>query len=272
MMTISQLFVYPIKSLGGIEISKAQVTDRGFKHDRRWMLVDSQHRFMTQREIPQLALLKTSIEQEQLIVTHSIQTGNSIRFPLGLSNENKIQVTVWEDECEALEAGKEINAWFSRQLNMECKLVYMPDESLRKVDPDYSIDNEITSFSDAYPFLIIGQSSLNDLNSKLSAPIPMNRFRPNIVFEGGYAFEEDEMEHFVINTIEFFGVKPCARCVVTTIDQQKAEKGKEPLSTLSTYREKNNKIYFGQNLLHKGNGLIQKGDELHILKRKSPLF
>jgi hypothetical protein len=272
MMTISQLFIYPIKSLGGIEISKAEVTDRGFKHDRRWMLVDSQHRFMTQREIPQLALLKTSIEQEQLIVTHSIQTGNSIRFPIGLSNGNKIQVTVWEDECEALEAEKEINAWFSQQLNMECKLVYMPDESLRKVDPDYSIDNEITSFSDAYPFLIIGQSSLNGLNSKLSAPIPMNRFRPNIVFEGGYAFEEDEMEYFVINTIEFFGVKPCARCVVTTIDQQKAEKGKEPLKTLSSYREKNNKIYFGQNLLHKGNGLIQKGDELRILKRKSPLF
>jgi uncharacterized protein YcbX len=272
MMTISQLFIYPIKSLGGIEVNRAEVTDRGFKYDRRWMLVDRQHRFMTQREIPQLALLKTSIEQDQLIVTNSIKTGNSIRFPIELSTGNKIRCIVWEDDCEALEAGPEINAWFSQQLNMDCKLVYMPDESLRKVDPDYSIDNEITSFSDAYPFLIIGQSSLDDLNSKLSVPIPMNRFRPNIVFEGGYAFEEDEMEHFVINAINFFGVKPCARCVVTTIDQQKAEKGKEPLKTLSSYREKNNKIYFGQNLLHKGNGLIQRGDELRILKRKSPLF
>jgi uncharacterized protein YcbX len=117
--------------------------------------------------------------------------------------------------------------------------------------------------------LLIGESSLNDLNSRLEQPLPMNRFRPSIVISGTEPYEEDEMAHFTINEIDFFGVKPCARCVITTIDQQTAVKGKEPLRTLSTYRQKNNKIYFGQNLVHKGSGNIAIGDEVIILSRTS---
>jgi uncharacterized protein YcbX len=141
----------------------------------------------------------------------------------------------------------------------------MPDHSQRLVDFNYAQQNEITSFSDGYPLLIIGQASLDDLNQKLAQPLPMNRFRPNIVFTGGYPFQEDEMKAFEINDINFYGVKPCARCVITTIDQQTGEKNKEPLKTLSTYRMWDNKVYFGQNLLYNNTGTLHAGDKITLL-------
>ena len=144
----------------------------------------------------------------------------------------------------------------------------MPDTSRRRIDERYSINEEITSFSDSHPILIIGQSSLDDLNSRLADPLPINRFRPNIVFIGGDAFEEDMMEHFTINDIDFYGVKLCARCMITTINQDNAVAAKEPLKTLATYRMKNNNVYFGQNLLHHGEGTISVGDAIEIKKKK----
>jgi len=140
----------------------------------------------------------------------------------------------------------------------------MPDNTQRRVDGRYAHNKEITSFSDGYPLMLIGQASLDDLNSRLQSPLPMNRFRPNIVFTGGDPFLEDSMKQFEINGVRFFGVKLCARCVITTIDQQTTEKAKEPLKTLSTYRSKNNKIYFGQNLLFHGSGTISIGDAITI--------
>ncbi len=154
---------------------------------------------------------------------------------------------------------------------MQCRLVYMPDATNRRVDKAYASYDEITSFSDAYPISLIGQLSLDDLNTRLQEPVPINRFRPNIVFTGGEPFEEDTMEEFSINDIKFSGVKLCARCVVTTINQDDGEKGNEPLKTLATYRMRNNKIYFGHNLLHKGSGVISVGDELEIIKTKAGL-
>ena len=145
-------------------------------------------------------------------------------------------------------------------LGLSCHLVYMPDSSLRLVDKDYAQNGEVTSFSDGFPTLIIGQASLDDLNQRLLMQIPMDRFRPNIVFKGGRAFEEDEMHSFTINGIQFAGVKPCARCVITTIDQVTGEKGKEPLQALSGYRQVNNKVLFGINLLHEGEDIIHVGD------------
>jgi uncharacterized protein len=142
--------------------------------------------------------------------------------------------------------------------------VYMPDDAKRLVDTDYAKNNEITSFSDGYPFLIIGQSSLDELNSKLEEPLPIDRFRPNIVFTSGEPHEEDSWKHITINAIDFFGVKTCGRCVVTTIDQQTAVAGKEPLKTLAGYRSVNNKIKFGMNLLHKGEGKVQVGKEIIV--------
>jgi uncharacterized protein YcbX len=142
----------------------------------------------------------------------------------------------------------------------------MPDQTHRVTDQRYTSEDSITSFSDAYPFLLVGQSSLDDLNSKLMETLPMNRFRPNIVFTGGGPYEEDTMHTFTIGNITFYGVKLCARCVMTTIDQENGRSGKEPLKTLARYRLKNKKIMFGQNLAHEGLGEIRIGDELHVIK------
>ncbi len=148
----------------------------------------------------------------------------------------------------------------------------MPDSTERKVDPKYALQDDITNFSDGYPILIIGQASLDDLNSRLADPLPINRFRPNIVFTGGTPYEEDGMEHFKINDLDFYGVKPSARCVVTTMNQETGIAGKEPLKTLATYRSKNNKVYFGQNVLMKGKGKINVGDPIEIIKQNQISF
>jgi uncharacterized protein YcbX len=264
MLTVSGLYIYPIKSLGGIALNAATLTDRGFEYDRRWMLVDENNRFISQREVSAMALLKVNLHEEGLLVQNISKPNTSFLVPFQPANIETTMVSVWDDRCRGQWVSTEADNWFSEQLGMACKLVYMPDSTQRRVDGRYAFNKEITSFSDGYPLLLIGQSSLDDLNNRLQLPLPMDRFRPNIVFTGGDPFLEDSMKQFEINGVRFFGVKLCARCVITTIDQQTAEKAKEPLKTLSTYRSKNNKIYFGQNLLFHGNGTISIGDAITI--------
>ncbi|MGK9119520.1 MOSC domain-containing protein [Olivibacter jilunii] len=264
MLTISELFIYPVKSLGGISLSEAEVTDRGFKYDRRWMLIDENNQFLTQRVHPQMALFKLEIGGDGLSVTHP--EWGKIRIPFEPVDAQFSEVVIWEDTCQAVSVSREVDAWFSDALGLTCRLVYMPDSITREVDQRYAPKGMITSFSDAYPFLIIGQASLDDLNARLEIALPMNRFRPNIVFTGGTAFEEDRMNHIRIGgTIDFYGVKLCARCVMTTIDQQSAKKAKEPLKTLASYRSREKKILFGQNLIHQGSGFVKVGDPLEVL-------
>lgn len=262
MLTLSAIYIYPIKSLGGISLDKAILTDRGLQHDRRWMLVDSSGRFLSQREIPQLALLQVLLGKEGLVVALKNNSSEAITLPFTLASGPAMDVIVWEDTCTALVADDSINQWFSTRLAMPVRLVYMPDTTRRAVDPRYAHHQEITSFSDGYPLLLIGQASLDDLNSRLSSPVPMNRFRPNLVFTGGDPFEEDRLGTFSINHIGFDCVKPCARCLVTTIDQDTAMAAKEPLKTLAAYRSEGNKVLFGQNLLAQGVGTICIGDQL----------
>jgi uncharacterized protein YcbX len=264
MLQISELYIYPIKSLAGILVNEARVTLTGFEHDRRWMLVDENNLFISQREAPEMALMKTAIESNGLKITYK---GNDLFISfLTPTLGCRAAVTIWDDTCTAEYVSNEADKWFSTMLGINCRLVYMPDDTRRIADQRYAHENDITSFADAYPFLIIGQASLDDLNSRLPAPLPMNRFRPNIVFTGGSPFEEDTMACFTIGDIEFYGVKLCARCVITTIDQGNATKGKEPLKTLASYRRKENKILFGQNLVHKGDGIITIGDTMEVLK------
>jgi uncharacterized protein len=267
MLSVSKLFIYPIKSLGGISVESAIVTVRGLQFDRRWMLVDADQIFITQREHPQLALYRVSIHDDGLRVQHTL-TGESIRIPYYPQTDEQLMVRVWQDLCTARVADPEADAWFTRQLGFHCRLVYMPEEERRAVDREYAFHNEITGFSDAFPFLLIGQASLDDLNRRLEEPLPINRFRPNIVFTGGYAFEEDSLEEFSISQVRFFGVKLCSRCAITTTNQETAVRGKEPLKTLASYRMWNNKIYFGQNLLHKGEGRIRVGDEMEVVRKR----
>ncbi len=250
----------------------AQLTDRGLQYDRRWMLVDAGNNFLTQREHPEMCLLQTAIENNQLIIYDKNNIADKISLPLQPAPNGACKVKIWEDECDAQLMNVEADEWFSKKLLMPCRLVYMPDDVKRKVDERYAYTNEITSFSDGFPLLMIGQASLDDLNSRLENPLPINRFRPNMVFTGGNPFDEDTMEHIRVNEIDLFGVKLCGRCVITTIDQANAAKAKEPLKTLAAYRMANNKIYFGQNILCKQTGHLKVGDAIEIIKRKPPVF
>jgi uncharacterized protein YcbX len=264
MFKVSQLFIYPIKSLGGIALSTAEVTDRGLRHDRRWMLIDDNNRFISQREFAKMALLRVDIEVDGLRVTYTPDQ-SSILIPLIPETNTAVQATVWDDTCEGTLVSTQVDAWFTQVLGMNARLIYMTDDSRRAVDPRYARQQEVTSFADGYPFLLIGQASLDELNTRLQNQIRMDRFRPNIVFTGGEPYAEDVMPHININGIDFFGVKRCARCVMITIDQQNAAKNVEPMKILAGYRAQKNKIYFGQNLLHNGTGNINVGDTLKIL-------
>jgi len=264
MLIISALYIYPIKSLAGIAVDTAIVTSRGLQYDRRMVLADENNCFLTQREHPEMALLQPVITNTGLYIHHKKNKTAPLFIPHQPTGNDFVKVTIWDDTCEGQLYSREINDWFSLALGRICKLVYMPGTTNREVDKRYAQNNEITSFADAYPMLIIGQSSLDDLNTRLPEPLPMNRFRPNIVFTGGAAFLEDEMREFTINGIRFTGVKPCARCTITTINQETTAQSKEPLRTLATYRFKDNKILFGQNLLHSGDGALNIGDVVDI--------
>ncbi|HEY2582598.1 MAG TPA: MOSC N-terminal beta barrel domain-containing protein [Mucilaginibacter sp.] len=261
MLQVTELFIYPIKSLAGISVKEARVTNMGFEYDRRWMLVDEYNLFITQRTVPQMALMKVAIEKDGLTVTYHAE---ELFIPFNASTNSRELFTIWDDTCTGEYVSKEADAWFSAMLDMNCRLVHMPDDTRRLVEQNYAPENSIMSFADAYPFLMIGQASLDELNSRLTEALPMNRFRPNIVFSGGQPFEEDLIGEFIINGINFQGAKLCARCPIPTINQDTATRGKEPLKTLASYRQKNNKIYFGQNLIHEGNGIISVGDQLLV--------
>lgn len=263
MLKISELYIYPIKSLAGIKLNSALVTDRGFQYDRRWMLIDKYNRFISQRQHAEMALLTPEIDDKYLRVSAGNNT--SINISLHTDKQEFIMVTVWDDVCRAQLVDPTVDDWFSRQLNMDVRLVFMPDDTLRFTDPEYTPAGQIASFADAYPFMMIGQASLHDLNKKLDRQLPINRFRPNIVFTGGQPYQEDIMDNFTINNISFNGVKLCARCNIITIDQQTALSAKEPTKTLASYRRKNNQIYFGQNLVHSGTGIISVGDSINLL-------
>lgn len=265
---LTEIYIYPVKSLSGISLQKSEVTERGLKYDRRWMLVDQNNIFITQRKYPQMALIKVELENDLLIFTHKLNNELHFKIPIQIEDGKLENVTIWDDNIDALHFSKEADEWFSDVLNVKCKLVHMPDDVKRHVDKKYATRNEIVSFADAFPFLIIGQASLNDLNNRLKEKVPMNRFRPNFVFTSGNAFDEDRWKSFKIGVITFYPVKPCSRCVITTINQDTAEKYDEPLHTLTMYRTINNKVMFGQNLLHEGTGIIHVNDEIKILEWK----
>lgn len=267
MLQISQLFVYPIKSLPGIALSEARVTDRGLEHDRRWMLIDENNTFLSQRELPEMVFFDIRIGEDGLFVS-SLKDHSTILIPYQPLKIETVQATVWDDTCTGQLVSDEADAWFSDKLGFPCRLVYMPDDSHRLVEEKYRIDQNVTSFSDGYPFLIIGQTSMDDLNERMGITLPITNFRPNIVFTGGEANVEDEMAHFKVGGVHFYGVKLCARCPVPTIDQATGIRGKEPIKTLATYRRRNNKVVFGQNLLHKGEGVLRIGDLIEVKKLK----
>jgi uncharacterized protein len=264
---LTQINIYPVKSLGGTGLKTAEVTDRGLKYDRRWMLVDQNGRFLTQRVHPAMALIGIDLKPPVIEMKHKL-TGETISFDIEGNSGKEFDISVWDDIVHARAVDKKTDEWLCDILKIGCSLVHMPEESRRSVDKKYASNNEIVSFADAFPFLIIGEESLNDLNSRLEEKLPMNRFRPNFVFSGGKPFDEDRWKSFKISGMEFYPVKPCIRCTIPTVNQETGERGEEPLRTLASYRAVNNKIYFGQNLLHSGSGTINTGDELEVTGMK----
>ena len=264
--TLSQIWIYPIKSLGGISLQSAVPERRGLRYDRRWMLVDENGRFVSQREIPQMALLSTAIDASNLSVFWKNDPSKKIDIPLQINPLElpKLQVEVWSDRMAARVLPDAFNTWFSENLGQNLRLVYMPDTTRRRADGRYAPAGHHVSFADGFPYLIVGQASLDELNRRLEQPLPMNRFRPNFVFTGGDPFEEDDWSAFSIDQQAFLGVKPCARCSITTTDQETAERAVEPLKTLATFRKSGNRILFGQNVVWLGAeaGLVQVGDAI----------
>lgn len=264
-LILSEIFIYPVKSLGGISLKTAQVEERGLQYDRRWMLIDQEGVFLTQRDIPEMALIHLAIGDNELKAKFTHENSYpGITIPLQANDNQKVDAIIWNDRCKAILVGKDYDEWFSEALKVKCRLVYMPDMERRIVEKKFISEDKIVSFADAYPFLIIGQSSLDDLNSKLDKPVPMNRFRTNFIFTGGEPYEEDTWKNFEIGNVEFQAVKPCARCVITTTDQQTAERDAEPLRTLSAYRKFGNKVMFGMNLIANNKGLVNVGDIIKL--------
>ncbi|EMR00834.1 MOSC domain-containing protein [Cesiribacter andamanensis] len=267
--TISQLWIYPIKSLGGISLSEAQLSPRGLQWDRRWMLLDAQGNFMTQRQIAAMALLQVELGDNALRVRHSQKNMEPLSIPLQQQEgAGEVQAPIWDDTTLAWYVGREYDAWFSEALERPCRLVYMPEESERTATGKWSGQQQKVSFVDEYPLLLIGQASLDDLNARLQAPVPMNRFRPSMVVNGSTPFAEDTWHEIRVGELRFWGEKPCARCLVTTIDQQTGKAGKEPLQTLSRYRRLGSKVLFGQNLLCDSAGTLRVGDKLEVISYK----
>lgn len=260
---LTGIYIYPIKSAAGFSWESAEVTKQGFQYDRRWMLVDETGKFITQRQFPNMALISVQVKGNCLIV--NAPDRETLSLPIHFDISDRISVQVWRDVCEAIPLGKEVSQWFSEFLGIPCQLVYMPESSWRPVNANYTTNNEQVSFADGFPFLLISEASLQDLNSRLDQSIPMNRFRPNLVVSGCEAFAEDSWRSIRIGSIPFRVVKPCERCVVTTVDQATGIRGKEPLSTLTKYRNREGKILFGQNLIQGELGTLRVGDLVEVL-------
>lgn len=266
---LTEIWIYPLKSLGGIRLLSSHVMEKGLQYDRRWMLVDETNKFMTQRNHPKMSLFKPEIQSPSRTsfgtafrVTHR---HDSILLSINHTvTDAPIRAQVWDDPVDVFEVSEMHSQWFSSQLGIPCKLVSFPEANPRLVDAEYRIGNEQVSLADGFPLLIIGQSSLDDLNGRLKDPVPMNRFRPNLVFAGGEPYEEDRWGNFLVGENRFTGVKPCSRCVTTTVNQDTGEKGREPLLTLSKYRKEGENINFGQNVLAIDHDEIQQGDEITV--------
>lgn len=256
MIYISQLFIYPIKSLSGIALQQASLEERGFRFDRRFMLVTSDGHCLTQHRCPQMTMLQVALDdQNGLRVWHRQKPGDMLEVPLpGPSAQHSplLRVRVWDSQnIKAIAVSSKADHWFSSRLTVDCRLVYMPDSTYRAVDPAYARYHEALSFADGYPFLLIGQSSLDELNARLAEPLSILRFRPNIVVSGSKPYEEETWEHFKIGNITFYRGERCGRCVLTTLNPLTGQKGPEPLRTLATYRQQDHKLVFGQYVLAK---------------------
>ncbi len=265
-MHLSALHIYPIKSCAGIAVTTWEVDDFGLRYDRRWMLVTPRGQFLTQRELPALAQVRVTVASPHLRVSAPGQ--RELILALDPMGGRPIATQVWDDAVAVVAPDHTADAWFSDYLGYEVMLAYMPPSTRRPVDPAYAPNGGRASFADGFPFLLVGEASLADLNGRLPTPVPMNRFRPNLVVSGSSAFAEDGWRQIVVGGIPMEVVKPCARCVVTTTDQETLERGQEPLRTLATFRRQDQQVMFGHNVVHYGTGMLRVGDGLTVSREE----
>jgi uncharacterized protein YcbX len=246
-------------------VDEATVGATGFELDRRWMAVGNDGRFLSQREHRRLALVRVRLDADRLVLEAPGLPLLEIELEREASLASRVQV--WDDECPAFDEGNDAASWFSEHLGCSARLVRMAGDDARPLGSSSAQPGDRVSFADGFPFLLLSTASLDELNRRLSLPVPMDRFRPNIVVEGCEANAEDGWHRVRIGEVVFRIAKPCARCVVTTVDQASGERGREPLRTLSTYRSVEGQVIFGQNLVHEGRGVVRVGDSVEILQR-----
>lgn len=262
MAFVSGLNIYPVKGMRHVALNESWIEPRGLRGDRRWVVADESNRFLSQRETPEMATYQPSLIGEHLQIRH--ESNGLAMVPQGRGPTTL--VTVWNDEVPAIPAGSITTQWITKALDRPARLFYFPEGSRRPVHPDFSDPTDHVSFADGFPILIVNEASLEELNSRLAEPVPMERFRGNIVVSGADPWEEDEWKVIRIGDVTFRAPKPCGRCIVTTTDQITGErKGPEPLATLGKYRLQGKGVMFGVNLIPNGEGKIRVGDEVEIL-------
>lgn len=273
MIRLTALYVYPVKSLGGFSVASAEVDQLGLAGDRQFLVVDETGRFLTQRALPRMALVRTALTADTLTLSHEsagrveVSRASDSRAPLRA-------VSIWKsDGLLAEDCGDGPAAWLSNFLGAKCRLVRIGEKFLRPILKPVAGPGDTVHFADAFPFLVLSEASLADLNDRLVGQgedaLPMNRFRPNLVVSGCPAFAEDSWPRFQINSVVFRAGGPCVRCAITTTDQDTAERGKEPLRTLATYRRDAGDptdVNFGQNLIHETKtGMLRVGDVVELV-------
>lgn len=268
MKSLSALWLFPLKGGAGIPVHEWPLDSFGLLHDRRWMVVDEDGAFVTQRGDPVLGQVKPVIEADALVLRSA--TAGECRLPLRPGDGSAVRVRVWHDDVDALDCGAEAAAFMTAQLGREARIVHMPDSTVRPADRAHARNGGRVSFADAFPLLIIGAGSLDELNSRLERPIEMLRFRPNIVVDGTTPHEEDAWRAISIGDIVCDIVKACARCAVPTIDPSTGTGGREPTRTLATYRRWHGNVWFGQNAIHRGIGTLRVGTAIAVLETGEP--
>jgi len=264
MLTVTSLIYYPIKACRGFEVGSAKIERMGLEYDRRMMVVTPQGQFLTQREHPRLALVTPTLQGDQLEL--SAPGFDTVRLFIQKQG-TPVAVNIWKSHgVQAIDQGEEAAKWFSEWLGAPVRLVHLAAGYIRRINEKYAVHaDDHTAFADGYPILLASEDSLNDLNARLSTPVPMNRFRPNLVVRGEAPFAEDGWKRIRIGSVELAIVKPCARCVVTTIDKETLERSPEPLRTLSTYRRGPRGVLFGMNAIPLTEGYVTTDMPVEIL-------
>jgi hypothetical protein len=268
MITVTSLYLYPIKSCRGVEVADMDLDDRGPKDDRRWMIVDGDGVFQTQREYPRLSLVGVELTEAGIRLNAPNMPAIDVARPSDAGTD--FATRVWDDDARVRPASRDANDWISEYLEGPARLVHLPDDAVRVMRPEYA--GRITGprrvqLSDGAPLLLIGSASLADLNTRLTTPLPMNRFRPNVVVSGSAPFAEDDWRQIRVGEVTFEVAKPCARCATTTVDQATGVRGVEPLRTLATYRRRGSLVMFGQNIAHHALGRLRVGDAVQVIDR-----